>query len=252
MISVQDLHFSYPCGKKVLNNIHFNLEKGSFLAVLGNNGVGKSTLIKCFNRILKPDQGKILMGDKNLLELPVKEIAKQVAFVAQFCPTTAMTVHDTVMLGRKPYMKWGVREKDHQIVHEAMDRLNIPHFMHGRYINELSGGERQKVFLARALAQEPDLLLLDEPTSNLDIKNQYEAIQLISNICHKDQISAIMVIHDINAALHFCDQFLFLKEGKLHSFGDSSIVCEESIKEVFDIKAKVLERNQKKFIVIDE
>ena len=163
MICVDHLCYHYKGGRPILRDVSFELETGHFLAVLGNNGVGKSTLLKCINRILTADSGSCRVDGEDLLALSHREIAKRVAFVAQHVPDTQMTVHDMVMLGRRPYMTWGVTEHDHDVVHDAMRYLNLED-MRGRFLNRLSGGERQKVMLARALAQEPTLLLLDEPT----------------------------------------------------------------------------------------
>ena len=171
MLSVENLAYHYKGRPAVLKDVNFNVNTGEFLAILGNNGVGKSTMLKCFNKILTPDEGKIILDDENLLQMSARQVAQRVAFVAQNVPSTQMTVHDMVMLGRRPYMKWGFTEDDHQIVHHAMAELQVEP-LRGRFLNELSGGERQKVMLARALAQQPKLLLLDEPTSSLDIQNQ--------------------------------------------------------------------------------
>ena len=159
MICVDHLCYHYKGGRPILRDVSFELESGRFLAVLGNNGVGKSTLLKCMNRILTADSGHCRIDGEDLLTLSHREIAKRVAFVAQHVPDTQMTVHDMVMLGRRPYMTWGVTEHDHHVVHEAMRYLNLED-MRGRFLNRLSGGERQKVMLARALAQEPMLVTL--------------------------------------------------------------------------------------------
>ena len=144
------------------------------------------------------------------------------------------------MLGRKPYMKWGVREEDHLKVHEVMNRLGIERNMQGRFLNELSGGELQKVVLCRALAQEPRLMLLDEPTSFLDIKNQYYVLNIVKQVIQKDNITAIMVIHDIDLALRFCNKFLTLKNGEVYSCGDIDSIDENTLKEVYGINAKIV------------
>ena len=151
MISVDHLCYHYKGGRPILRDVSFELDSGRFLAVLGNNGVGKSTLLKCINRILTADSGSCRVDGEDLLALSHREIAKRVAFVAQHVPDTQMTVHDMVMLGRRPYMTWGVTEHDHDVVHDAMRYLNLED-MRGRFLNQLSGGERQKVMLARALA----------------------------------------------------------------------------------------------------
>lgn len=171
MIEVNNISYHYHGGKDVLKDVSFALEQGQFLAILGNNGVGKSTLLKCLNKILRADSGQVLLDGENILQMSNHQVSRRMAFVAQTVPSTQMTVHDVVMLGRRPYMKFGFTEKDHQIVHSAMDRLNLDP-LRGRFLNQLSGGERQKVMLARALAQQPKLLL-DEPTGSVQLVQHY-------------------------------------------------------------------------------
>ena len=251
MMEVKNLCFHYKGSPEVLKNVSFDLEPGKFLAILGNNGVGKSTLLKCFNHILKPDSGEVLLDGMNLLKLSPREVAKQVAFVSQSVPSTQMTVHDVVMLGRRPYMTWGFTEEDHHIVHDAMHRLDVED-MRGRFLSQLSGGEKQKVMLARALAQQPKVLLLDEPTSALDIQNQYGVLKLVRDICHKDNMIAAMVIHDLNLALRFCDRFLLLKDGEVYRHGDRSILDSAALKEVYGVNAKVVEIEGRHMVLVEE
>ena len=251
MMEIKNLSYHYKGAPEVLTDVSFTVEAGNFLAILGNNGVGKSTLLKCFNHILKPDSGEVLLDGKNLLTQSSREVAKQVAFVSQSVPDTQMTVHDVVMLGRRPYMIWGFTEEDHTIVHDAMHRLDVED-MRGRFLNQLSGGEKQKVMLARALAQQPKALLLDEPTSALDVQNQYGVLKMVRDICHKDQIIAVMVIHDLNLALRFCDRFLLLKDGRVYRYGDSSILDSTALKEVYGVNAKVVEIEGRHMVLVEE
>ncbi len=251
MLSVENLQFHYQGGPKVLKKINFSLGDGEFLAILGNNGAGKSTMLKCFNHIITPDAGEVLLNGENLLKMSAKEVARRSAFVAQNVPDTQMTVHDMVMLGRRPYMSWAFTERDHEIVHEAMDRLKVSEFR-GRFLNRLSGGERQKVMLARALAQEPKLLLLDEPTSSLDLKNQYQVLQIVKDICHETGISAIVVIHDLNLALRFCDRFLLMQQGEVFRYGDAGILDREAIWKVYGVHGEVVSAGNQKVVIVDE
>lgn len=251
MLSVENLQFHYQGGPKVLKKINFSLGDGEFLAILGNNGAGKSTMLKCFNHIITPDAGEVLLNGENLLKMSAKEVARRIAFVAQNVPDTQMTVHDMVMLGRRPYMSWAFTERDHEIVHEAMDRLKVSEFR-GRFLNRLSGGERQKVMLARALAQEPKLLLLDEPTSSLDLKNQYQVLQIVKDICHETGISAIVVIHDLNLALRFCDRFLLMQQGEVFRYGDAGILDREAIWKVYGVHGEVVSAGNQKVMIVDE
>ena len=251
MMEVKNLSYHYKGCSEVLKNVSFQMESGKFLAILGNNGVGKSTLLKCFNHILKPDSGEVILDGENLLKLPGREVAKKVAFVSQSVPNTQMTVHDVVMLGRRPYMKWGFTEEDHGIVHDAMHRLDVED-MRGRFLNQLSGGEKQKVMIARALAQQPKALLLDEPTSALDIQNQYQVLKMVREICHKDNMIAVVVIHDLNLALRFCDRFLLLKDGEVYRHGDRSVLDSDALKEVYGVDAKVAEVEGRHMVLVDE
>ena len=251
MIDVRNISYHYHGGQEVLKNINFTLERGQFLAILGNNGVGKSTLLKCLNRILKAESGAFLLDGENILKMSNHEIAQRIAFVSQNVANTQMTVHDVVMLGRRPYMKWGFTEEDHKIVHDAMHQLNLEP-LRGRFLNQLSGGERQKVMLARALAQQPKLLLLDEPTSSLDIHNQYQVLKIVRDICHNDGLTAIVVIHDLNLALRFCDRFLLLRRGEVYAQGDYSVLSPETLKNVYQVDGKILDVEGRKMVFVEE
>ena len=250
MLNVENLSFHYRSGPESLRQISFSLEEGQFLAILGNNGAGKSTMLKCFNQILRVKGGHVWMDGEDLLTMTHREVARRVAFVSQTIPSTQMTVHDVVMLGRRPYMQWGFTEEDHRIVHQAMDRLNLS-AMRGRFLNELSGGERQKVMLARALAQQPKVLLLDEPTSSLDIQNQYQVLDIVRDICRTSSITAVMVIHDLNLALRFCDRFLLLKDGRVYRSGDSSILDRQALRDVYGVDAHVVTVEGKSVVLVD-
>ena len=250
MLTVKDLCYRYHNGPEVLKDVSFQVEKGRFLAILGNNGAGKSTMLKCFNKILTPHSGEIMLDDTSLLRLPGRELARRLAFVAQSVPSTQMTVHDVVMLGRRPYMHWGFTERDHEIVHGAMDDLHISH-LRGRFLSQLSGGERQKVMLARALAQQPEVLLLDEPTSSLDIQNQYQVLEIVRGICREQGITAIVVIHDLNLALRFCDRFLLLRHGSVYRCGGAEILDRQALLEVYGVNAEVVELHGHRLVLVE-
>lgn len=248
MLTVENLSFCYKSRPLVLNEISFSVADGQFLAILGNNGVGKSTLLKCFNRILTPSSGRICMDGVDLSRLSGRELAQRIAFVAQSVPNTQMTVHDMVMLGRRPYMKWSFTEKDHEIIHESMDRLGISH-LRGRFLSRLSGGERQKVMLARALAQQPQYLLLDEPTSSLDPRNQHEMLKLVREIAITHGIGVVIVIHDLNLAVRYCDRFLFLHNTRVFSHGDISTVTPDTIRQVYRMEVDIIQHRGQTLIV---
>lgn len=252
MICVDHLCYHYKGGRPILRDVSFELEGGRFLAVLGNNGVGKSTLLKCMNRILTADSGHCRIDGEDLLTLSHREIAKRVAFVAQHVPDTQMTVHDMVMLGRRPYMTWGVTEHDHHVVHEAMRYLNLED-MRGRFLKPaLRRQSWAKVMLARALAQEPTLLLLDEPTSNLDIRNQYQVLQITRDLCREQDLTAMIVIHDLNLALRFCDRFLLLREGEVYRYGGAEIFDADALRDVYGVKGSIVQVQGQSLVLIDD
>jgi len=237
ILSVEDLTFGYS-SDPVFKDIDFSVERGDCLAVLGTNGVGKSTLLKCLNRILKPRAGTVLIEKDEVIKMSRTELAQRVGYVAQKNESAGITVFDAVLLGRKPYIKWDVSQADMSIVTEVLEMLGIKdHSL--SYLDELSGGELQKVVIARALAQEPELLLLDEPTSNLDLKNQLEVVSLIKRIVKAKQIAAIVTMHDLNLALRFADKFLLLKNGKILAAGGREIMTPENIENVYSIPVTV-------------
>lgn len=248
MIQVQELSFSYRHDRPILNNIDFTASRGQCTAILGNNGAGKSTLIKCLNRILEPQQGVVYVNGKNTLQLKRNEIAKCLAYVAQHNGAARFTVFDTVLLGRKPYIKFEPNQEDIRIVEAVIERMKLRDFAL-RYIDELSGGELQKVMLARALAQQPQVLLLDEPTSNLDLCNQYEVLSIIRDIARTEQISVLLVLHDLNLALRYCDRFLFLKNNRIFCYGGIEVMTPENINQVYQIPVTVQEVNGVKVVI---
>ena len=251
MIEAKGICFHYKNCPVVLQNVDFQAEDGHFLAILGNNGAGKSTLLKCMNGILKPDSGSLLLDGEDLLTMPHRQVAQRVAFVAQTVASTQMTVHDMVMLGRRPYMGWSFSLEDHDIVHAAMARLGLMD-MRGRFLNQLSGGERQKVMIARALAQQPKLMLLDEPTSSLDIRNQYQVLRIVQDICHNDGLAAIVVIHDLSLALRFCDRFLLLRRGEVYRYGDCSVLDARAMRDVYGVEAKIAELEGRRIVLVEQ
>ena len=251
MIEAKGICFHYKNCPVVLQNVDFQAEEGQFLAILGNNGAGKSTLLKCMNGILKPDAGSLQLDGEDLLALPRRQVAQRVAFVAQTVASTQMTVHDMVMLGRRPYMGWSFSREDHDIVHAAMARLGLMD-MRGRFLNQLSGGERQKVMLARALAQQPRLLLLDEPTSALDIRNQYQVLKIVSELCRTEGLTAVVVIHDLTLALRFCDRFLLMRGGQVYRCGGLEVLDKAALGEVYGVDAEPVVVNGRHIVLVNE
>ena len=187
MIEVKNLSFAY--GKReILRDVSFKAESGEIVGILGNNGAGKSTLVTCLNHILKPKSGKIILNGKDAETLSKRELAQYISYVAQKNEQTQTTVFDSVLLGRKPYIKWSIGQEDIAVCDEIIERVGLSE-MKLRALDELSGGELQKVMLARALVQQPKVMLLDEPTSNLDPKNQYEMMKLVRQVADEKNIT---------------------------------------------------------------
>ena len=215
MMEVKNISYHYHGGGEVLKDVNVTLEQGQFLAILGNNGVGKSTLLKCLNKILKADSGKVLLDGENILQMSNHQVSQRIAFVSQTVPNTQMTVHDVVMLGRRPYMKWGFTEKDHQIVHSAMDRLNLES-LRGRFLNQLSGGERQRISIARAMLKDAPIVILDEATSYTDPEN--EAV-IQSALARLVRGKTLLVIAHRLSTIADADQIIVVNHGRIEAAG---------------------------------
>ena len=249
MLEVKNISYSY--GKKdAVQNVNFDVEAGECVGILGNNGSGKSTMITCLNKIRIPKAGSVLIDQQDVLKMSRLEAAQRISYVAQKNEISQMTVFDSVLLGRKPYIKWAVSQKDIDLCDEAIEKIGLSAFKL-RYIDELSGGELQKVMLARALVQQPKLLLLDEPTNNLDPKNQYEMIALVRKFAKENNVSVLMVLHDLSIALRYCDKFLFMKSGTVYKYGDESIVTKQTVYDVYGIDSTIVEVNERKIVVIN-
>ncbi len=233
ILSVNDISFRYN-GRPVLQDVRFELSEGKILGVLGVNGAGKSTLLKCINKVLRPQCGSVLLEGKDLSALTGEAVARRIGYVPQRFSEDQITVFDMVLLGRKPHIKWAATERDMQVVERVLTLMKLrDHAL--RPVSTLSGGEAQKVVIARALAQEPKVLLLDEPTSSLDLKNQLDVMNLIVEVVRTEGLSVVMAIHDLNLALRFADLFLILKDGSVHAMGSTDSMTPEVIEEVYGV-----------------
>lgn len=248
-LKVTDVAFSYA-SVPVLARVSMVVGPQEMVAVLGPNGAGKSTLLKCIDRILTPRHGTILLDGADLAGLSRLELAKRIGYIPQsLSHTFSVTVFDAVLMGRRPYVSWHTSEEDTEKVLTTLKLLHIEDLAM-RDINEMSGGQMQQVFIARALVQEPDVLLLDEPTSNLDIRHQLEVLHTIKSIVRKKGISTIMAIHDLNLAARFADKIVLMNGGEIVAVGDpSSVITPATIREVFKVEADVFEKAGKLHVV---
>lgn len=249
MVKVNNISYKYQKDyQDVLKEVGFNVENGKCIAILGNNGAGKSTLLKCIDKICPTKNGEVIIDDLDVFKMNKKEMAKHISYVPQVSSQSQMTVFDTIFLGRKPYINWDATSNDLNIVNDVITELGLEDYAL-RNINELSGGELQKVMIARALAQKPKFLLLDEPTNNLDPYNQMEVLKIVKNIAHKNNICVAIIIHDLNLAIRYCDRFVFLKDSKVYSQGNIETVTKEVIKNVYDINVDIIEYKNRKIII---
>ena len=246
-LDVREMGFAYN-GHPVLKELCFQLAPGEILAVLGVNGAGKSTLLKCLNRILKPKSGQVCLGGEDVQRMRTNELACHFGYVPQHAMREALTVFDAVLLGRRPYIKWSEGERDLKIVENILAVMDLS-TLALRPTEALSGGELQKVLIARALAQEPDILLLDEPTSNLDLRNQIQVMNLVAGAVRDQGISAVISVHDINLAFRYADRFLLLKDGRIYAVTTIDGITPEVIREVYGVEA-VISRIQDRTVVV--
>ena len=248
-LKIKDLEFSYG-SVPILKDVCLELASSEILGIVGPNGAGKSTLMRCINRILKPNGGSILLDGQEVKEMSRMEIARHMGYVPQTSTSVfPASVFDTVLMGRRPRIGWRSSEGDVEKVLEILKLLGIEQFAL-RDFNEISGGQQQKVVIARALAQEPDVLLLDEPTSNLDIRHQLEAMDIIKKLVKETGISAITAIHDLNLASRYSDRVIMLNGGSIFDVGNpASVLNPENIKHVYGVEAVVRNENGRPYIV---
>jgi iron complex transport system ATP-binding protein len=227
---------------KVLDDVSLSVREGDFVGILGPNGSGKTTLLKSISRTLKPHRGAILLDKADIYSLKSAEVAKQLAVVPQDSSIGfSFAALDVVLMGRNPHMSRFQMEssKDMAIARKAMMLTNTWQFAE-RLINELSGGEKQRVIIARALAQEPKILLLDEPLTHLDIINQLEIMDLVKELCVKEKLIVLAVFHDLNLAARYCTSAMMLKKGKVFAAGEiAEVLTSENIRGVFNVNAIV-------------
>jgi iron complex transport system ATP-binding protein len=233
ILSVNRISFRYN-SLPVLQDVTFELPSGQILGVLGVNGAGKSTLLKCINKVLRPHGGAVLLDGTDLRVLTGNAVARRIGYVPQRYSEGQVTVFDAVLLGRKPHIKWAPTERDMRVVERLLKLMGLEACAL-RSVSTLSGGEAQKVVIARALAQEPKVLLLDEPTSSLDLRNQLDVMNLVAKVVRTEGVSAVVAIHDLNLALRFADRFLILKDGAIHAMGPKEALNPEVIEEVYGV-----------------
>lgn len=238
-LSIQNLCFSYS-SIEVLQDLCLEVGDGQILSIVGPNGSGKSTLIKCIDRILTPQRGKISVDRQDVTRISRMELARTIAYVPQnSLRVFPNTVFDVVLMGRRPHLGWSDSSRDEQKVWEVLRLLGLEERAMDLF-TELSGGQQQKVLIARALAQDTRVILLDEPTSNLDIWHQLDVMEIIRDLVKKQDITAIIAIHDLNMAARYSSRIVMMKKGKIVAAGKpDAVFTGENLSSVYGIRASV-------------
>lgn len=249
MLEIKDLHFRYSRRSPlVLNGVDLQLPEGVIGILLGKNGSGKTTLFKTVIGIHKPESGSLHFDGTDLLKLSRRQRAEITAYVPQRIRFGSMTVYDTVLMGRVSRFGMKPGPEDAAAVRRILEDMRITDFA-ARNVEELSGGEQQKAAIARALAQEPRLLVFDEPTGNLDLANEQLILSEARRLAKEQKISILISLHDLNQALALGDRFFFMKDGRIRYAGGPEIVTENVIREIFDAEVRMIEADGSKIII---
>jgi len=249
-LELQDVSFKYGT-TPILDNISLTLDKSELICIMGPNGVGKSTLMYCMNRLLKPTEGVVYIEDKSIEEIKRIELAKTIGFVPhKSSETFSASVLDTVLMGRVPYLKiGGISNEDVEIAETSLKRVNMEQFaMHP--FDELSAGQHQRVMIARGLAQEPKILLLDEPTANLDLKYQMDVMQTLRDLVRERNITIITTCHDLNILSRYSDRVILMHDRKIYCNGHpTEVITSENIKTLYDVDSRIIEVEERPFVI---
>lgn len=239
-MTVSSISYGYTRERQILDHISFTAHAGKILGLLGPNGTGKTTLLKCISHIYSPWEGTVEIDGRSLAAMSAKTRARYIGYVPQNTHSVfPIRVIDAVMMGRLPFVTSRIGAADKEVVFSILKQMKLEHFAF-RNLNEMSGGERQRVFIARALAQEPKVLLLDEPTSSMDLKNQLTTLQLIRSLIREKHLAAVISIHDLNLAAMFCDTVMILNGTSVFACGTpGEVITAENIRTVYGVKAAV-------------
>lgn len=243
ILSVENLSFGYDPSNPILHDISFKIDEPEFVCIVGPNGVGKSTLIRCINNLLTPTKGKVEVYGCPVSEYGLKELAKIIGYVPVMTNDyNVMSVLDTVLIGRFAHQGWKTTDEDIRLAYKALQAMEIEHLAMRKF-NALSAGQHQKVSLARGMVQEPKILILDEPTSNLDIRHQMYVSEFLKKLSTKTGVTIIMVSHDLNLSSKYADKIIVMAPpGKLYSFGTpQESITKEMIRDVYNVDCEVVD-----------
>ena len=251
MIKAKSLSFGYV-DTEVLKSLNFSVNKGEIFSILGPNGSGKTTLIKCINRILKPKKGVVLIEGRDVKKITEKQIARRISSVPQIHRSIfPFTVLDVVLMGRNPYIDQfsSPSLEDTKIALKVLKEVGVYHLKERPY-TEISGGEMQLVLIARALAQEPKVLLLDEPTSHLDFRNQILVLEVLKRLSLEKKLTIIISMHDPNYTMMYSDRVMLLSRGRILNIGaPPEVITKINLKRLYDIDVELIRVGKKKIVV---
>lgn len=248
IMETKDLKISYK-DKEIIDGINLKIEEGKIYSIIGPNGCGKTTFLKALTRSIKPKSGEVILEGKNLYSMRTKDIAKKVGVLSQSSNTMSdVSIRELISYGRYAHKNWweGNTGDDEKIVNWAIERTNLKKLEH-RKINTLSGGERQRAWIAMSIAQRPKLLLLDEPTTYLDISHQLEIMELITSLNKEENLTILMVLHDINHAARYSDELIVFNNKNIYAKGDPWEILEgDVLEEVFRVESDITMDNETK------
>lgn len=240
-LELNEVSFGYG-DRTVIDGISLTFDRPGLVCLLGPNGVGKTTLAKCVSRLLRPKSGSITLDGSDIFSMGQMELARRLTYVPNSESSVfSMSVAEAVLMGRHPHSSWSVSERDLRIVDDVLRTMDLQE-MSSCDIREISAGQMQRVMIARGLAQEPEILILDEPTSNLDVRYQMDVMEFLRTYAHEKGIMIIMVCHDLNITSAYADRVILMSGGHIHSDGrPSDVITEDTIRQVYDVDSKVLD-----------